>query len=498
MRSSCTPQLRRPTATSFALLWSPLATTSGCSVVPAELPTMSLLFVTPGAVGTQAPADSANNLRRSLCLRSRRCESRSPGHFPPRTLSEGSHTLSACAASPRVKPEFQAGVAALENEGAYAVMAAANALEQRTGRTVVQLSIGQPGFPTPAAICGAATRAIEQGKTKYVAPAGIGPLRAKIAEWTAARTGVPVDAAQVVVGPGAKPGLFFATLALVRGPEDEVVIPDPGFPTYTAMAEVAGATLRPVRLGASLQCYDMEELRKTVSARTRLLVINSPSNPTGGVATKEDLETIAALAMEHDFYVISDEIYGQLTYGGDAGGCPSIFALPGMAARTIVVDGFSKTWSMTGWRLGWAVMPPALAQRTELLFVHALGCTSSFVQEAGIAALDGGAESVAYMREEYQRRRDFVVGALNEIDGVSCRCPEGAFYVFADVTAYGRPCREIAEMLLQDGLVAVLPGTDFGAGGEGYIRLSYVSEMDVLKEGLSRIRQVLSRLDVCA
>jgi aspartate aminotransferase len=392
---------------------------------------------------------------------------------------------------------FRDGVAALQNEGAYAVMAAATVLEQETGHSVVHLEIGQPGFPTPAAVCEAASAAIAAGKTKYVAPAGITPLRAKIAALTAARAGVEIDPAQVVIGPGAKPGLFFAALALVRGPEDEIVVPDPGFPTYTAMAQVAGATIRPVRLGTTLQCYDMAKLKAAVSDKTRIVILNSPSNPTGGVASLSDLEEIAALSKEYGFYVISDEIYAQLTYSDDdAQDCPSILSITGMADRTIVVDGFSKTWSMTGWRLGWAVVPAALALRLELLLVHAVGCTASFVQEAGLVALESGYEDVAAMREEYRRRRDLVVSGLNMIHGVYCRCPEGAFYAFADVSAFGRTSKEIADLILNDGFCAVLPGTDFGEGGEGFIRLSYVSEPDVLREGLKRIANVLSTLPV--
>lgn len=365
---------------------------------------------------------------------------------------------------------FNPGVEELENEGAYAVMAAASALEKKTGKSVVHLEIGQPGFPTPAYICKAANAAIAAGDTKYGPPAGSTALRECIAEWTKARTSVRIDPKQVVVGPGAKPGLFFSTIALIRGKQDEVIIPDPGFPTYAAMVSVAGGTTVSVRLAPDMRTYDMKALEAAVGPSTRLLVINSPSNPCGGVAAKEDLEKIAELAKKYDFYVLSDEIYGQLTYTDQY---TSILSLPGMVDRTIVVDGFSKSWSMTGWRLGWSVMPLSLAERVELLMVHSVGCTASFVQAAGVVAIQGSTEDIQQMRDEYRRRRDLVVAGLNSIKGVTCATPEGAFYAWADISRFGLSSKEIASRLLQEGLVAVLPGTDFGKGGEGYMRLSY-------------------------
>lgn len=379
----------------------------------------------------------------------------------------------------------------LQNEGAYAVMAAAAAVEAEKNQPVIHLEIGQPGFPTPEHISQAGIAAIQSGKTKYSAPRGVSSLRESIASWVRDQRGMDIDAGNVVVGPGAKPGLFFATLALVRGKMDEVVIPDPGFPTYRAMVEVAGGSVVPVRLRGDLRSFDMEMFERAVGERTRLVVLNSPGNPTGGVIPIEDLKRIAALARKHDFWVISDEIYSQLCYENTY---TSISTLPRMQDRTVVVDGFSKSYCMTGWRLGWAVMPRELAERVELLLVHSVGCTATFVQAAGEAALEGPGGGVEELREVYRRRRDIVVEGLNEIPGVRCDTPQGAFYVFADISSFGRTSKEIASVLLREGLVAVLPGTDFGNAGEGFIRLSYVSEDEELREGLRRIKKTLARM----
>jgi aspartate aminotransferase len=315
-------------------------------------------------------------------------------------------------------------------------MAAASALEATTGIDVVHLEIGQPGFSTPTHIAAAGIAAISDGDTKYTAPGGKNELRALIAKRTSVRSGVMITSDMVVVGPGAKPGLFFSTLALVRGPEDEVVIPNPGFPTYAAMVGVAGGTCVPVAMdGARGQrSFDMGALELAVGPQTRLLVLNSPSNPVGGVVGRKDLERIAVLAKKFDFWVLSDEIYSRLTYGD--GEFVSMLSVDGMAERTIVVDGFSKSWAMTGWRLGWAVMPAALAGRVELLLCHSVGCTAAFVQTAGIAALglevEGGYDAgVADMRTVYRRRRDLVVGRLQAMRGVRCGVPDGAFYAWA-------------------------------------------------------------------
>ena len=375
------------------------------------------------------------------------------------------------------------------------MLAAATELE-REGRDIVHLEIGQPGFPSPEHVVEAGVDAIRGGKTKYSSPDGTPALREAIADYVTRTRDVPVTPDEVVVGPGAKPGLFFPTLALVQ-PGDEVIYPDPGFPTYRAMIQVAGAVPVPVPLRPDGASFDMDAFRAAITPATKLIVLNSPANPTGGVMPSDDVEEVARVATENDAWVLTDEIYSRLVYpaeDGTPGSAPSVFSIPGMRDRTVLVDGFSKTYCMTGWRLGWAVMPPALARRVELLVVHSVGCTATFTQEAGLAALVGPQEGVDAMVEEYRRRRDFVVGALNDIPGVSCPVPEGAFYAFPDVSSFGLSSKEVADRLLSEGGVAVLPGTDFGANGEGKIRLSYVGDMETLEEGVRRIAATLGKI----
>jgi aspartate/methionine/tyrosine aminotransferase len=423
------------------------------------------------------------------------CPARRPSRRAPRRAAPvGATSGDASDSSDRVST--------LQNEGAYAVLAKATALE-REGRDIVHLEIGQPGFATPTHIVEAGVDAIRGGKTKYAAPDGAPSLREAIAAHVSETRGVAVSPDEVVVGPGAKPGLFFPTLALVN-PGDTVVYPDPGFPTYRAMIEVAGGIPAPAPLRPDGASFDMAALADLVRSRKpRLIVLNSPANPTGGVMPREDVEAVARLAEEHGAWILSDEIYSRLVYAdgdadGDADDAPSTYAkekkafsafsVPGARARTVLVDGFSKTYCMTGWRLGWAVMPAHLARKVELLAVHSYGCVAAFTQEAGVAALTGPQDDHAEMLVEYRRRRDFVVAALNEIEGVKCPVPQGAFYAFPDVGAFGKTSAEIADGLLRDAGVAVLPGTDFGANGEGKIRLSYVGEMATLEEGMRRIK----------
>ena len=327
---------------------------------------------------------------------------------------------------------------------------------------------------------------------RYTSPVGTGPLRAAIAEYASRTRGVDVLPGNIVVAPGAKPGLFFPALALIE-PGDEVIYPDPGFPTYKAMILVCGGVPVPVPLRPDGSSFDMAAFQAVVTHKTRLIIINSPANPTGGVMPLEDIAAVAKLAKQFDAWVLSDEIYSRLVYDDFGDLAPSIIAMPDMKERTILVDGFSKTYCMTGWRLGWSLMPSELAKKVELLLVHSVGCTAAFTQEAGIAALKGSHDFVAEMRDEYQRRRDFVVEALNDIDGIKCPTPGGAFYVFPDISSFGMSSKEFASMLLHQGGVAVLPGTDFGIHGEGKIRISYVGEMNVLREGLLRIKQTVEQ-----
>ncbi|MBC7241674.1 MAG: pyridoxal phosphate-dependent aminotransferase [Anaerolineae bacterium] len=386
--------------------------------------------------------------------------------------------------------DFAERVRPLKAEGAYAVLARAKALEAQ-GRSIIHLEIGQPDFPTPEHIAEAGIQAIRAGRTRYTPPAGTADLRATIAEVAGKWRGMTFSPEEVIVGPGAKPAIYFAALALVE-PGEEVIIPDPGFPSYSAIVRLAGGVPVPVRLDPDeLYNFDMQDFRQKISHRTKLVIMNSPSNPTGGVTPLHVLEQIAAEVQRVGAWVISDEIYCQLVYEGDA---PSIAALPGMRERTIIVDGFSKTYSMTGWRLGFGIMPPALAERVGLLATHTIGCTADFTQAAGVAALRGDFSTVEVMRESFRQRRDLTVAALNTLPGVRCAMPKGAFYVFPDVRSYGRSSRELADYLLEEAGVALLAGSDFGPGGEGFLRISYATAWEQIREGIERMRQALARL----
>ncbi|MBI4732029.1 MAG: pyridoxal phosphate-dependent aminotransferase [Chloroflexi bacterium] len=389
-------------------------------------------------------------------------------------------------------PPFTNRVTHLQAEGAYAVLARAQALEAQ-GRRIVHLEIGQPDFPTPEHVRLAGIQAIVDGKTKYTPPAGIQKLRELIADYAGSQRGLNpstgsgrgVDPAQVVVGPGSKPGLFFPTLALVA-PGDEVLYPNPGFPTYEAMIRVAGGTPVPVPLREEKDfSFDLDVFDSKISDRTKLIVLNSPANPTGGVIPLDDLKHIAEKAQVHNCWVLSDEIYTRLVYDGVA--AHSIAELDGMLDRTVIVDGFSKTYSMTGWRLDYMIAPPALAERLELLLTHATGCTAAFTQVAGMEALTGPQDFVEQMVTEYQRRRDRMLDLVNAIPGVHAQKPQGAFYVFPNVKSYGLSSKEVAARLIDEAGVAILAGTDFGSGGEGYIRLVYAVSMEVIEEGLEKI-----------
>jgi aspartate/methionine/tyrosine aminotransferase len=386
---------------------------------------------------------------------------------------------------------FAERVARLAPEGAYHMLARAQALEAQ-GRRIIHLEIGQPDGPTFANITDVGVTALQQGRTRYTPSAGIGRLRQAIAEQASRQRGIAIEAAQVVVGPGAKPALFFPTLALVQ-PGDEVIYPDPGFPTYEAMIHVAGGV--PVAtplLEETDFSFDLDAFDAALSRRTRLVIINSPGNPTGGVMSLAALEHIAEAARRHNFWVLSDEIYSRLSYEGQA--TPSIAALPGMAERTIICDGFSKTYAMTGWRLGYGIMPVALAERVELLLTHSVGCTADFTQWAGVEALTGPQEQVAAVVEEYRRRRDLLVDGLNAIPGVRCRTPHGAFYVFPSVKAFGRTSTWLADYLLEEASVALLPGTAFGPRGEGYLRLCFANSLDNIRAALAQMAAALAKL----
>ena len=379
----------------------------------------------------------------------------------------------------------------LEPEGAYQVLSRAQALEA-SGREIIHLEIGQPDFDTFDNIKQAGIKAITEGQTRYTPPNGIKSLREVIANDAGKRRGLTVHPDQVVVSPGAKPNLFFPTLALVE-PGDEVIYPNPGFPTYEAMIRVAGGIPVPVPLLEENNfSFDLEAFQRLVNDHTRLIILNSPGNPTGGVIPQVDLELIARRAIQHNCWVMSDEIYARISY--DNISTPSIAAMPGMPERTIIVDGFSKTYAMTGWRLGFGIMPRELANKVQLLLTHSVGCTAQFVQIAGIEALTGPQGQVDRVVAEYQRRRDVIVDGLNAIPGVTCQRPQGAFYVFPNFKSFGLESNKLADFLLDNAGVAVLPGSAFGEHGEGYLRLVYSNSIENIELAIDKIRQVLRSL----
>jgi aspartate aminotransferase len=387
--------------------------------------------------------------------------------------------------------QFADRVKQLAPEGALHMLVRAQAL-QAQGRDIIEFQIGQPDIATFPNVAEAGIQAIRDGETRYNPPPGIPELRQAIATDAGKRRGIDIAPSQVVVMPGGKPTLFFPTLALVQ-PGQEVIYPDPGFPTYKAMVQVAGGIPIPVPLREDQDfAYDLDAFDAALSDRTRLIVLNSPSNPTGGVLSEEILTHIAAAARRHDAWVLSDEIYSRLVF--DNATAPSIAALPGMRDRTIICDGFSKTYAMTGWRLGYGIMPEPLAERLGLLLTHSVTCSATFTQHAGIEALTGPQDQVRAVVADYQHRRNVMVDALNAIPGVSCRMPQGALYAFPNVKSFGKPSDWIANYLLEDAGVALLPGTAFGAGGEGYLRLCFASSLDDIETGIARIAEALGRL----
>ena len=376
-------------------------------------------------------------------------------------------------------------------ESAFEVAARARALEA-TGRSVIHLEVGEPDFDTPVNVREAAKRAIDAGKTHYPPFSGIPELRAAIAADTAVRRGFAPDPANVFVTIGGKGVMYYAILALVN-PGDEVIVPDPGYPIYESVTRFVGGVPVgiPIRQENAFR-LDPDELASLVTPRTRLIVINSPANPTGGVLTGGDVERIAYIAIRHDLTVLSDEIYSRILYDGEEH--VSIAALPGMAERTIVLDGFSKAYAMTGWRLGYGIVPTDLAPGFGRLLINSVTGATTFAQHGAVEALTGPQDDVDSMVEEFRGRRDLVVDGLNEIPGFSCLRPVGAFYAFPDISGTGLTGAELAERLLQETGVSVLAGTAFGTVGTHHIRLSYANSRENLAEALRRIRTVVEPL----
>jgi len=388
------------------------------------------------------------------------------------------------------RPRLAARVGRLGTEGAFAVLARARALEA-TGRDVIHLEIGEPDFETPPHVAEAGIAAIRAGETHYCETAGLPVLREAAAASLTASRGVPVDPEHVLVANGAKPFLFFTILATC-GPGDEVVFPDPGFPIYESAVRFAGATPVPLPLREERGFgFDPVELEQLLSEQTRLVILNSPQNPTGGIITLEDLQAAAAAIERTPAWVLTDEVYARITYDRVA---PSIASLPRMLGRTILLDGFSKTFSMTGWRLGYAAVPAELVDPLTRLIVNSTSCVPPFAQLAGVAALEGPQDAVEEMVSEFRCRRDFLVPALDAIPGVRCIEPGGAFYAFPNVSAVPLDTDELARRLLEEAGVALLAGSSFGARGSGHLRISYASSLENLERAVERIRDFVTAL----
>ncbi|GBF26186.1 MAG: pyridoxal phosphate-dependent aminotransferase [Caldithrix sp.] len=378
----------------------------------------------------------------------------------------------------------------LGTETAFEVMAKAKALAAQ-GKDMIYLQIGEPDFPTPKHIIEAGVAALRDGQTHYSPAAGIMPLREAIVQEVYSRRGVKPSPQEVVVTPGAKPIIYFLIMACCEA-GDEVIYPNPGFPIYESVIKFCGATPVPLPLREEKDFrFDLDEFRSLVTDRTSLIIMNTPANPTGGILTREDIEVVAEVAKERNILVLSDEIYKNIIYEGKH---ESLYGLPGMKEQTVLLDGFSKTYAMTGWRLGWGVMPEELAKRVEKLMINCNSCTATFSQYAAIEALQGPHDEVDAMVEKFRKRRDFIVEGLNKVPGFSCRLPKGAFYAFPNVKGVGMDSQKLEEYLLHEAGVAILSGTAFGEYGAGYLRFSYANSIDNIGLGLERIKEALAKL----
>jgi aspartate aminotransferase len=380
-------------------------------------------------------------------------------------------------------------MARLGTETAFEVLVKARALEAK-GRDIVHLEIGEPDFDTPRNIIDAATDALHKGFTHYGPSAGLPQLKDTIAQYVSETRRVNVSPDEVVVVPGGKPIIFFSILALIEE-NDEVIYPNPGFPIYESMINYIGAKAVPIRLRAEMDFrLDVDELAGMINDRTKLIILNSPQNPTGGVLTKIDIDRIARAIGNQNIMVLSDEIYSRLIFEGEH---HSIMSINGMKDRTILLDGFSKTYAMTGWRMGYGVMRADLATHVARLQTNSNSCTASFSQLAGVEALRGPQDSVDQMCAEFKKRRDVMVAGLNQIPGFSCRLPKGAFYVFPNITKTGWPSKKLADALLDDASVAALSGTAFGNFGEGYLRFSVANSIENIEKALERVNDWANR-----
>ena len=386
--------------------------------------------------------------------------------------------------------QFADRMSRLGTETAFEVLAKAKALEAQ-GREIIHLEIGEPDFDTPAHIVEAAIKALRDGQTHYTPSAGIPAVRQTIAEHISRSRGVEVSPGEVVITPGAKPIMYFVIMALLQA-GDEAIYPDPGFPIYHSMINFVGAKAVPLPLREDKNFrFDPDEFRSLVTDKTRLIILNTPQNPTGGILTRQDLEVIADTIRGRDIMVLTDEVYEQILYEGEHA---SILSLPEMQPQTILLDGFSKTYAMTGWRLGYGVMPETLAAHVAKLMVNSNSCTAAFTQLAGIAALTGPQDEIKTMVNAFRKRRDVIVAGLNQIPGFRCANPGGAFYVFPNIEGTGMASKPLADYLLDKAGVALLSGDGFGIYGKGYVRFSYANSIENIQKALARINEAVAAL----
>jgi len=375
-------------------------------------------------------------------------------------------------------------------ETAFAVLAKAKEME-RQGKSVVHFEIGEPDFNTPENVKQAGIKAIQENYTHYSPAQGVLELREAVAEYITKTRGIDVTPEEVVITPGGKDVILFAATAILDE-GDEAIYPNPGYPIYESAIKIAGAKPVPMPLREENDfAFDREEFKKLVTPKTRLIIVNSPGNPTGGILSVEDLEFIADIAKKNDIMILSDEIYSRIIYDGEF---HSIASLPGMKERTIILDGFSKTYAMTGWRLGYSVSNKEIAKNFVKLATNSFSCVTTFVQMAGIEALRGPQDAVEEMRKKYEERRNLIINGLNEIPGFRVKMPKGAFYAFPNIEGTGKSSKELSDYLLNEAGVATLPGTSFGKYGEGFIRFSYATSLDNIKEGLKRVKEAIAKL----